>query len=1197
MTTKSNSQIGNFDYYFSKIWSPQGIMFFIGITFVTAGYGAIGDFVNWILERPYIPEMNFEDIYFQYGFILLSIFCLINQTRLFRRKYHYSNILNSVFVFAIILWLIFRTNPPKGWYFIRLNLIPEIYLWDILFFTNLIHWVISFHKNKLLRGILNCLWGRIKYSNPNLKTKLCPTKNKIFYFYVITISWLCLFSLINDLTKSKYEITVFFIGIIVIIAIYTLKFLVYLYLTLSDLQSNNNFSNNNFFSEDIPIAHKSNNNHSETFLQIAKDLAIKITNQNFTKAFSVGIVGAWGAGKSSFINHVLQVATEQYRNNKKIEIIEFYPAYNHSPEQIINDFFETLISSLKKYDARLKSTLLSYSLKLVEATVNKKRDFQTILSPDNHLMRKRPICQLYNEISEIIKSLPVKPIIVIDDIDRLKSDEILEVLRIIRNTANFPNTVFLVAFDKKFIVESLMKENPCFTNNYIDKYFQLELHLPQNKSKDLRLYFLNLLHKRFKKVNSNKKRIFYQIKDAIADPEIVVFDKFCNNHRDVIRIHNSFILHVDLLKAEEEIHYIDLLYFIILKSKFNSATNCIYKKFLDFFYLDKNENRWFYIQEKDNKDPVKNKSSVIEAHFKNDPKLFNLSSSDLEELLLLLKTLFGDFDSKSPKKSDAELRITAPNRTDIYFNLLLDSNSLPRVEFLNYINTYPHYEFLTYIKELTNAKTNSILTKEVDKEINSYNYSKLKSLNQFNNVIATDLYLKSHDLEIISLLKRLISYTDDSVRNISNVLGFHDNLIQVFGLKNEFNISLEKRFDIYDLISNNLLDRINPLNNSKSTSETFEKILPLRKQLVKDLFSSLNSIDIKYSNWIFSHLKSVDIENKTQLTQLFEYFRINKPNGSISLSELTHEESHIIDFFKIIDAKILISNGVVKDNSELVEIYKKHFFLHKDLPYEVRVFPLKRFLDDFEFHDIKKMGFKTKLKIKNLHSSLYSTHLNQNPPFNVDLIKLTVDEMSIKNSGKVREAFKRLLFQSEENLKFFLETCTYHVSKNTVAPKNAIEKIFLSILNFKNTLEQSSFKDFDFVKEYIEFLDVHKLIVEYSIEKLDTVFNFRILQISDVNTEFNHSSDYLKNMLIIKLKDHDIPANLNIHDNNKSLFYLDNGNYILLYNPEDNFNSIAKNYNQVYSDEVLSLKDGKLKINEKILGEIYYSSQDDYSYS
>ncbi|MFL0152537.1 P-loop NTPase fold protein, partial [Tenacibaculum maritimum] len=64
-------------------------------------------------------------------------------------------------------------------------------------------------------------------------------------------------------------------------------------------------------------------------------------------SISIGIVGEWGTGKTSF----LEMIKEQFQINKSKDyiLIDFNPWLNISLNSILQDFFNTLEKSLKEY--------------------------------------------------------------------------------------------------------------------------------------------------------------------------------------------------------------------------------------------------------------------------------------------------------------------------------------------------------------------------------------------------------------------------------------------------------------------------------------------------------------------------------------------------------------------------------------------------------------------------------------------------------------------------------------------------------------------------------------------------------------------------------------------------------------------------------------------------------------------------------
>lgn len=94
---------------------------------------------------------------------------------------------------------------------------------------------------------------------------------------------------------------------------------------------------------------------------------------------------------------------------------------------------------------------------------------------------------LKNKIDEAISAEGVKPFFIfIDDLDRLEGDELFEVLRLIRVTANFRNMVFVVAYDRDYICDVLnQSKNIERAEEYIQKIFHLEVSLPKFEEETL----------------------------------------------------------------------------------------------------------------------------------------------------------------------------------------------------------------------------------------------------------------------------------------------------------------------------------------------------------------------------------------------------------------------------------------------------------------------------------------------------------------------------------------------------------------------------------------------------------------------------------------------------------------------------------------------------------------------------------------
>lgn len=72
-----------------------------------------------------------------------------------------------------------------------------------------------------------------------------------------------------------------------------------------------------------------------------------------------------------------------------------------------------------------------------------------------------------------------RPIVVlIDDVDRLGGDELLKMLQMIRNMADFPNMYYIVAGDKKAMTNRLLEKKISEPEEFLKKFFNLEICFP-----------------------------------------------------------------------------------------------------------------------------------------------------------------------------------------------------------------------------------------------------------------------------------------------------------------------------------------------------------------------------------------------------------------------------------------------------------------------------------------------------------------------------------------------------------------------------------------------------------------------------------------------------------------------------------------------------------------------------------------------
>ncbi len=100
-------------------------------------------------------------------------------------------------------------------------------------------------------------------------------------------------------------------------------------------------------SPDLPIMKSSEDKlNRESFV---KSLANVILQSAFPTSFTVGLYGAWGSGKTSLLNMVIE---QIERSSTDVIILRFNPWLCSDPKQLITQFFKQLASAIKMKNLR-----------------------------------------------------------------------------------------------------------------------------------------------------------------------------------------------------------------------------------------------------------------------------------------------------------------------------------------------------------------------------------------------------------------------------------------------------------------------------------------------------------------------------------------------------------------------------------------------------------------------------------------------------------------------------------------------------------------------------------------------------------------------------------------------------------------------------------------------------------------------------
>jgi len=292
----------------------------------------------------------------------------------------------------------------------------------------------------------------------------------------------------------------------------------------------------------------------------AKNLAEAMLNYDAPEGFVIGMYGKWGSGKTSVINMVLEhIMSAEIESLQKTIILRFNPWLCSDPKQLISQFFKQLSCVIKKERPELEN-ICGYMNDYAEAfeLAGLIPNAGKILTAIGKLIQKKADKKnndLQGIKDKIIKNLrenEIKLIVTIDDIDRLTSAEIVSVFQLVKSLANFPYTVYLLAFDREVVIRSLCDVQRGDGAEYLEKIIQVPFELPFSNSSDIYQVFFDKLNATIGSIPEEKwdvehwsKLFNYGIKG------------YLNTIRDVMRFANTFALKFSLLK--DEVSIIDLI--------------------------------------------------------------------------------------------------------------------------------------------------------------------------------------------------------------------------------------------------------------------------------------------------------------------------------------------------------------------------------------------------------------------------------------------------------------------------------------------------------------------------------------------------------------------------------------------------------------------------------------------------------------
>lgn len=260
------------------------------------------------------------------------------------------------------------------------------------------------------------------------------------------------------------------------------------------------------------------------FREIAARIGTALVDHAADGGLVVGIVGAWGSGKSSLL-FLIEDELSQLSLQSRPTVINFRPWLVGSRDALLKNLFDSLSQTINRI-ALEAGDATGISVEKAKLAAEAFRKFSAGFSRAGALVKfagdavgfapailagaamqalhdatedkiaETPLPELKDKLVKALADLNHRFIITIDDVDRLEPREAIEVLRLARSVADFPNVVYLLCYDSEILSNSVEKAAHINDgHSYLEKIVQLTVMVPQPEPFRLRQWFSDELHK------------------------------------------------------------------------------------------------------------------------------------------------------------------------------------------------------------------------------------------------------------------------------------------------------------------------------------------------------------------------------------------------------------------------------------------------------------------------------------------------------------------------------------------------------------------------------------------------------------------------------------------------------------------------------------------------------------------------------
>lgn len=217
----------------------------------------------------------------------------------------------------------------------------------------------------------------------------------------------------------------------------------------------------------------------------AASLANSICRYPGNDGLVLALYGPWGSGKSTVLSYVRHFL-EQRPEAEQPATLTFNPWWFSGQDNLARAFLGQMQAVLPAKNAKFEQLgdLLGDFAEGVGGLIDLSGMTGGAGSKIGKLVgmitKRKPkdVPALKSEISKILRDAQTRILVIIDDIDRLTPEETRQLFTVIKALADFPNVVYLLAFDREVAALAIEQQSGMPGERYLEKIIQVPFELP-----------------------------------------------------------------------------------------------------------------------------------------------------------------------------------------------------------------------------------------------------------------------------------------------------------------------------------------------------------------------------------------------------------------------------------------------------------------------------------------------------------------------------------------------------------------------------------------------------------------------------------------------------------------------------------------------------------------------------------------------